>query len=77
MSVLWVAPSQTQSTLLEAEAEDKGTTEFSLACHGLSADIENVLKQLFLGRITVSDANKDLMRKFIIEGWRSPADISR
>ena len=75
MLVLGVAPRQTQSNLLaplrtkHSLAEEKVITDDSTAHHDQSSVIENVLKQLFPGRIMVSEANKDLMRKCVIAGW--------
>ena len=69
LSVLGVAPRQTQSNILadlrtkHSLAEDKVTADDSPAHHDQSSVIENVLQQLFPGRIMVSGAQKDLKRE--------------
>ena len=75
MLVLGVTPRQTLSNLLAPIrtkhflSEDKVTTDYSTAHYDQSSVIENVLKHLFPGRIMVSEAYKDLMRKCTIAGW--------
>ena len=69
MLVLGVAPRQTQSNLLAALRTTHSLAEDKVTHHDQSSGIENVLKQLFPGRIMVSEANKDVMRECIIAGW--------